>query len=103
MSVEVTNLASGLVVVTDAMAHLETASLGGWVGSASRDEYLDDHGIAHFLEHMAFKGTRRRTARQIADELEAVGRDRNAATSIQSTDYYARVLHADRPLALHVL
>ena len=103
MSVEVTRLPSGLVVVTDAMAHLETASLGVWVGSGSRDEYLDEHGIAHFLEHMAFKGTRRRTARQIAEEIEAVGGDLNAATSIESTAYYARVLKADVPLALDVL
>src|SRR5256885_8172116 len=103
MSVEVTNLPSGLVVVTDAMAHLETASLGVWVGSGSRDEYLDEHGIAHFLEHMAFKGTKNRTARQIAEEIEAVGGDLNASTSVESTAYYARVLRADVPLALDVL
>src|ERR1700716_4000667 len=103
MSVEVTRLSTGLSIVTDAMPHLETASLGVWVGSGSRDEYLDEHGIAHFLEHMAFKGTRRRTARQIAEEIEAGGGDLNAATSIESTAYYARVLKADVPLALDVL
>ncbi|HEX4554620.1 MAG TPA: insulinase family protein, partial [Xanthobacteraceae bacterium] len=64
MSVEVTRLASGLVVVTDAMPHLQTASLGVWVGCGSRDEQADEHGISHFLEHMAFKGTKRRSARQ---------------------------------------
>src|SRR4030081_1579687 len=103
MSVEVTHLPSGLVVVTDAMAHLETASLGVWVGSGSRDERPDEHGISHLLEHMAFKGTSRRTARQIAEEIEAVGGDLNAATSIEMTAYYARVLRADVPLALDVL
>ena len=61
MSVEVTRLPSGLTVVTDSMPHLETASLGVWVGSGSRDEQPDEHGISHLLEHMAFKGTKRRT------------------------------------------
>jgi predicted Zn-dependent peptidase len=103
MSVEVTRLKSGLAVVTDTMPHLETASLGVWVGSGSRDEEGDEHGISHLLEHMAFKGTSRRTARQIAEEIEAVGGDINAATSVETTAYYARVLKADVPLALDVL
>jgi predicted Zn-dependent peptidase len=103
MSVEVTRLSNGLVVVTDAMPHLETASLGVWVGAGSRDEQPDEHGISHLLEHMAFKGTSRRTARQIAEEIEAVGGDLNAATSVETTAYYARVLRADVPLALDVL
>jgi predicted Zn-dependent peptidase len=103
MSVEVTRLSSGLSVVTDRMPHLESASLGVWVGSGSRDENPDEHGISHLLEHMAFKGTKRRTARQIAESIEAVGGDLNAATSVESTAYYARVLKADVPLALDVL
>jgi predicted Zn-dependent peptidase len=103
MSVAVTTLESGINVVTDTMPHLETASLGVWVNSGSRDERRDEHGISHFLEHMAFKGTRRRTARQIAEEIEAVGGDLNAATSAENTAYYARVLKADVPLALDVL
>jgi predicted Zn-dependent peptidase len=103
MSVEVTRLPSGLVVLTDAMPHLETASLGVWVGSGSRDEGPDENGISHFLEHMAFKGTKRRNARQIAEEIEAVGGDLNAATSVETTAYYARVLKADVPLAFDIL
>ncbi|HVY59047.1 MAG TPA: pitrilysin family protein [Xanthobacteraceae bacterium] len=103
MSVEVTRLPSGLAVVTDSMPHLETASLGVWVACGSRDERADEHGISHLLEHMAFKGTTRRTARQIAEEIEAVGGDLNAATGVESTAYYARVLRADVPLALDVL
>lgn len=103
MSVEVTRLPSGLAVVTDSMPHLQTASLGCWVGSGSRDELPDEHGISHLLEHMAFKGTKRRNARQIAEEIEAVGGDINAATSIETTAYYARVLKADVPLALDVI
>src|SRR5918997_628075 len=103
MSVEITRLPSGLVVITDAMPHLETASLGVWVGSGSRDEAPNEHGISHLLEHMAFKGTTRRTAREIAEEIEAVGGDVNAATSAETTAYYARMLKGDVPLALDVL
>ena len=103
MSVEVTRLPTGLSVVTDRMPHLETASLGVWIGSGSRNEKLDEHGISHLLEHMAFKGTKRRTARQIAETIEAVGGDLNAATSVESTGYFARVLKADVPLAIDVL
>src|SRR3954469_9523488 len=103
MSVEVTRLASGLSVVTDSMPHLESAALGVWVGAGSRDERPDEHGISHLLEHMAFKGTKRRNARQIAEAIEAVGGDLNAATSIESTGYFARVLKNDVPLALDVL
>jgi predicted Zn-dependent peptidase len=103
MSVEVTRLPSGLVVVTDAMPHLHTASLGCWVACGSRHEHPDEHGISHFLEHMAFKGTARRTARQIAEEIEAVGGELNAGTGVETTAYYARVLKADIGLALDVL
>ena len=103
MSVEVTRLPSGLSVVTDRMPHLESASLGVWAGAGSRNEAPDEHGISHLLEHMAFKGTKRRTARQIAEEIEAVGGDLNASTSAESTGFYARVLKADVPLALDVL
>src|SRR6202011_100946 len=103
MSFEVTRLPSGLVVVTDAMPHLESASLGVWVGAGSRDERSDEHGISHLLEHMAFKGTTRRTSREIAEEIEAVGGDLNAGTSTETTAYYARVMKADVPLALDVL
>ena len=103
MTVEVTRLPSGLSVVTDRMPHLESASLGVWVGAGSRDEKADEHGISHLLEHMAFKGTKKRTARQIAETIEAVGGDLNAATSVESTGYFARVLKADVNLALDVL
>jgi predicted Zn-dependent peptidase len=103
MSVAVTALKNGINVVTDSMPHLESASLGVWVNAGSRDERKDEHGISHFLEHMAFKGTRRRTARQIAEEIEAVGGDLNAATGAETTAYYARVLRADVALAIDVL
>ncbi len=103
MAVELTKLPSGLTIVTDSMPHLESASLGVWVGSGSRDEKPDEHGISHLLEHMAFKGTKRRNAREIAEAIEAVGGDLNAGTSVETTAYYARVLKADVHLALDVL
>ncbi len=103
MSVEITTLPSGLRIVSDRMEHLETASLGVWVAAGSRYERTDEHGLSHLLEHMAFKGTRRRSARDIAEEIESAGGDLNAATSVEQTAYYAHVLAADAPLALDIL
>jgi predicted Zn-dependent peptidase len=103
MSVEVTKLPSGLTVITDTMPHLETAALGVWTGVGGRDEKANEHGISHLLEHMAFKGTKKRSSREIVEEIEAVGGDLNAATSTETTAYYARVMKADVPLALDVL
>ena len=103
MSVEVTTLPSGLRIVTDPMEHLETVSLGVWVAAGSRHESRDEHGLSHLLEHMAFKGTRRRSARAIAEEIETVGGDLNAATATEQTAYYAHVLAGDVPLALDIL
>lgn len=103
MSVNVTKLPTGLTVVTDSMPHVETAALGVWTGVGGRNEKTNEHGISHLLEHMAFKGTATRTSRQIVEEIEAVGGDLNAATSTETTAYYARVLKADVPLALDVL
>jgi predicted Zn-dependent peptidase len=103
VSVERSELANGLIVISHAMPEVETISLGIWVGAGSRSEGNSEHGIAHFLEHMAFKGTARRSARDIAEEIEAVGGDLNAATSVDSTAYYSRVMRKDLPLALDIL
>src|SRR5262244_2118984 len=103
MAVEITKLETGLTVVTDAMPHLETAALGVWAGVGGRDEKPNEHGISHLLEHMAFKGTTKRTSREIVEEIEAVGGDLNAGTSTETTAYYARVMKNDVPLALDVL
>lgn len=103
MSAEWSTLANGLRVVSHTMPEVETVSLGIWVGAGSRSEAQAEHGVAHFLEHMAFKGTARRSARDIVEEIEAVGGDLNAATSVDSTAYYARVLPKDVPLALDIL
>ncbi len=99
----VSTLANGLRVVTHHMPHVETVSLGIWVSAGARHETEMQHGISHLLEHMAFKGTERRTAIAIAEEIEAVGGELNAATSLETTAYYARVLKADVPLALDIL
>ncbi|MCB1488117.1 MAG: insulinase family protein, partial [Bauldia sp.] len=103
MSVRVTSLESGIRVVTHEMEHLESAALGVWVGAGSRSEREEEHGLSHLLEHMAFKGTKTRSAADIAEEIEEVGGEVNAATSVETTSYYARVLKDDVPLALDIL
>lgn len=103
MSLQVSTLPSGLRVVSHRMPHVETASLGVWVGAGSRHEALHEQGLSHLLEHMAFKGTRRRSARAIAEEIEAAGGDLNAATGVEQTAYYAHILAADSALAIDIL
>ncbi len=101
--VRLTTLPNGLRVVSERMDHASTVALGVWISAGSRHEAPGEHGLAHLLEHMAFKGTARRSARQIAEEIEAVGGDINAATSIEYTCYTARVLEDDLPLAVDIL
>jgi predicted Zn-dependent peptidase len=98
-----TTLPNGLRVVSDPMAHVDTAGVGVWVATGTRSEEDGEHGIAHFLEHMAFKGTARRTAREISEAIETVGGEINAATSVETTAYHARILAEDVPLALDIL
>jgi predicted Zn-dependent peptidase len=103
MKVETTRLSNGITVATQRFEHVESVALGVWVKAGSRNEFEDEHGVAHLLEHMAFKGTTRRTARSIAEEIENVGGDINAATSVETTSYFVRVLKHDVPLALDLL
>ncbi len=103
MSVRSTTLDNGMTVLTHHMPHLESASAGVWVKAGSRWERPEEHGISHFLEHMAFKGTKSRTSREIVEQIESVGGDLNAATSIEHTGYFARVLKDDVPLAAEIL
>jgi len=103
MNVEITRLPNGLTVATDPMPQLESASLGVWVNCGARHEDEAHIGISHMLEHMAFKGTTRRTARGIAEEIEAVGGALNAYTSREQTAFHARVLKADVPLAVDIV
>ena len=103
MTVELHTLANGFRIVTEHMPGLESASVGIWVGAGGRAEREDQNGIAHFLEHMAFKGTETRSALQIAEAIEDVGGYINAYTSREVTAYYARVLKNDVPLAVDVV
>lgn len=96
-------LSNGLRVVTDPIDTVESACVGLWVGAGTRHETAEVNGVAHLLEHMAFKGTRRRSAQDIAQEIEAVGGHLNAYTSRENTAYYARILKEDAPLALDIL
>jgi predicted Zn-dependent peptidase len=103
MTVEITTLPNGLRVVSEAMDQLKTASVGVWVGVGARAESAEQNGVSHMLEHMAFKGTAGRSAREIAEAIEDVGGHLNAYTSREQTAYYARVLGEDLPLAVDLL
>ncbi|MGO4916978.1 M16 family metallopeptidase [Pseudogemmobacter sp. W21_MBD1_M6] len=103
MSVQLHTLSNGFRVVTEHMPGLQSASIGIWVQAGGRHERIEQNGIAHFLEHMAFKGTARRTSLEIAEAIEDVGGYINAYTSREMTAYYARVLENDVPLALDVI
>lgn len=99
----VSRLDNGLTVATETIPGVATATLGVWVGAGSRHERPDEHGLSHLIEHMAFKGTATRSARKIAEDIENVGGEINAATSTESTSYTARVLGEDAGVALDVL
>jgi len=103
MTVDVTRLKNGLTIATDRINGVESAALGVWVGTGARAETATTNGVAHLLEHMAFKGTNRRSAADIAAEIEDVGGHLNAYTSKEITAYYARVLKEDISLALDIL
>lgn len=98
-----TVLPGGVRVLTETMPGLRSATVGAWVGVGSRDERDGHHGSTHFLEHLLFKGTARRSAMDIAEAFDAVGGEANAATGKEHTCYYARVLDADVPMAVDVI
>jgi len=103
MTLEISKLSNGLTVVSDPMPGLESAAIGIWVNTGSRNEEARQMGVSHMLEHMAFKGTASRSARAIAEEIEAVGGVLNAYTSREQTAFHARVLKEDVPLALDMI
>ena len=103
MTVRLTTLNNGLRIITDDIPGIATATLGLWVEVGTRYESPEINGISHFLEHMAFKGTTTRSAKQIAEEIENVGGHLNAYTSRENTAYNARVLEANVPLALEII
>jgi predicted Zn-dependent peptidase len=98
-----TVLPGGLRVITESLPAVRSAAFGIWAGVGSRDEDLGHAGATHYLEHLLFKGTARRTALEISAAMDAVGGELNAFTAKEYTCYYARVLDADLPLAIDVL
>ena len=103
MTVRITRLQTGLTVASDPMPHLMSTALGVWVNCGSRHETPEESGLSHMLEHMAFKGTKRRSARDISIEIESVGGDLNAYTSREQTAFHARVLKENTGLALDII
>jgi predicted Zn-dependent peptidase len=103
VTVRKTTLENGLRVVTHTMDAVETVSVGVFVDAGTRNEPVEINGVAHLLEHMAFKGTKRRSALEIVAEIEEVGGHLNAYTTREHTAYYAKVLKDDAPLAVDIL
>lgn len=101
--IQKTVLSSGIKIVTEEMPDVESASIGIWINTGSRDESPATSGISHFIEHLLFKGTERRTALDISKEIESVGGILNAFTSRESTCFYVKVLTKDLPLAIDLL
>ena len=101
--VAVTRLPSGLIVATERMERVETVSFGAYVASGTRNEEAAENGVSHFLEHMAFKGTERRSAARIAEEIENVGGHINAYTAREQTAYYVKMLKEDLPLGADII
>src|SRR5215475_10879248 len=96
-------LPGGLRVVTEFLPSVRSVALGIWVGVGSRDEDVPHAGATHYLEHLLFKGTGKRTALDISAEMDSVGGEMNAFTAKEYTCYYARVLDVDLPLAIDIL
>ena len=98
-----TTLANGLTVLTESMPHMRSVSMGAWINSGSRDETPAESGIAHFVEHMVFKGTTTRSAQQIAREVDSIGGNLDAFTGKESVCFNIKVLDEQTPAALDVL
>ena len=101
--IERAELPNGLVVVTEKMPHVRSVSVGIWIGTGSRGESPERNGIAHFIEHMVFKGTARRTAEEIAQAMDSVGGMLDAFTAKELTCFNAKVLDEHLPIAFDVL
>ncbi|MGH7121445.1 MAG: M16 family metallopeptidase [Acetobacteraceae bacterium] len=102
-AIRVTRLGSGLIVITEKMPRVETVSIGAYVAAGARFETAEENGISHFLEHMAFKGTERRSAAVIAEEIESVGGHINAYTAREQTAYYVKLLKEDLNLGADII
>ena len=103
MAFDLLTMPNGLRVVGERIPHFRSASVGLWIGTGSQHEYPNEAGLSHFLEHMVFKGTERRSARQIAEEMDAVGGQLNAFTSKECTCFYAKTVDEHLPLAMDIV
>ena len=103
MSIEITTLPGGMRVITDYIPSMDSVALGVWAGVGTRHEDMVHNGVAHMVEHMMFKGTKTRTAAQIAEEIEDVGGNVNAYTSRDITAYHIHLLKDHTPLAMDIL
>jgi predicted Zn-dependent peptidase len=101
--IQKSTLPNGIRLLTMPMSHLYSVSIGIWVDAGARDEATDERGLSHFIEHMIFKGTRRRSAYQIAKEFDAIGGATNAFTSMENTCYYAKVMNRHLPAVVDIL
>ncbi len=102
-AVSKTVLSNGIIILTKQMPHVHSVSMGVWVNVGARDEALDENGLSHLIEHMIFKGTRKRSAYQIAKEFDAIGGQTNAFTAMENTCYHARVLETHLDTMVDVL
>jgi predicted Zn-dependent peptidase len=96
-------LKNGIRLVTEAIPYVKSVTVGVWVGTGSRNEDDHNHGISHFIEHLMFKGTEKRSAKEIAETVDAVGGQLNAFTAKEYTCYYIKVLDNHLELALDIL
>ncbi len=100
---KINQLSNKVTVVTEVLPYLQSASLGIWIRAGSSDENESNNGIAHIIEHMLFKGTKNRSAKQIADEMARIGGNMNAFTSKECTSYYATTLSEHLPIAIDII
>src|SRR5260221_10704250 len=98
-----TVLSNGLLVLTESMPNLRSVSMGAWIGSGSRDESPEINGISHFVEHMVFKGTTSRSAKQIAREVDSIGGNMDAFTGKEVICFNIKVLDEHLPMAVDIL
>ena len=103
MTITESRISNGIRVISQSMPNFSSVSLGIWAEVGSRNELEGEQGISHLLEHMAFKGTKSRTAKEIAMEIENVGGDINAATSVERTSYFVRMLKNDIEIGISIL
>jgi predicted Zn-dependent peptidase len=96
-------LPNGLVVLTETMAHVRSVSVGVWIRNGSRGEVPEENGLAHFMEHMVFKGTERRSAEEIARQMDSVGGMLDAFTSKEQICFNAKVLDEHLPIAFDII